>query len=73
MLASAADMRRKRGINLVHALNADLPADRQIDACGAQVLAVAATGLMMAQAAQGVDAASRASNALVGRLLAART
>lgn len=70
LVASAADMRRKRGVNLVHHLNAALPPDRQIDAPGAQVLSMAVTGQMLVDASRGIAIAAQASNALIERLLA---
>lgn len=73
LLASAADMRRKRGVNLVHVLNANRPPDRKLDALGAQVLSIAASGAMLAEASRGVDAATTTASALVDDLLAAQT
>jgi len=70
LVASAADMRRKRGVNLVHHLNAALPRDRQVDALGAQVLSIAAAGQMMVDASCGTRIAAQASNLLIERLLA---
>jgi AcrR family transcriptional regulator len=71
LVASAADMRRKRGVNLVHHLNAGLPRDRQVDALGAQVLSVAVTGQMMVDASRGIEVVAQVSNTLIERLLAA--
>ncbi len=70
LVASAADMRRKRGVNLVQHLNADLPQDRQVDALGAQVLSVAVTGQLLVDAPRGTAVAAQAGSALIERLLA---
>jgi len=70
-VGSAADMRRKRGVNLVRQINAQRPAGPHIDALGAQTLALAGIGAILANAYCGVEAATQRSANLVGRLLLA--
>ncbi len=70
LVASAADMRRKRGVNLVHHLNASLPGDRQVDALGAQVLSVLISGTMLVEARHGREYAEQVSGALLEQLIA---
>ena len=68
-VGSAADMRRKRGINLVRVVNAERLPGRQIDPLGAQVIAVVGIGATLATAHRGIEAARQASDAIMARLL----
>lgn len=69
-LASAADMRRKRGINLQPRLNSELDVGRSIDGLGAQAVAIVSIGTIILHSPQGLDDGKIASNSLIQRLLA---
>lgn len=68
-LASAADMRRRRGENLLPFVNQRLALDQRIDALGAQTLAVVSIGTMVEHSRKGADAAAAASQAMLNELL----
>lgn len=68
-LGSAADMRRKRGENLVSLLNAQRPVGSAVDELGAQVLSVVSIGAALAEAQHGVEQAMHKSAELMHRLL----
>lgn len=68
-LASAADMRRKRGINLRHAVNARLPAGRFVDGLGAQALSLVSNGTTLLNSPGGIVAAKTAADAILYRLV----
>lgn len=70
-LGTAADMRRKRGINYRAYLNQRLPDARRIDALGAQTLSIVAMGTALLHGGAGAAQAAAESRSVVTALLAA--
>lgn len=70
-LGTAADMRRKRGINYRAYLNQLLPDDRKIDALGAQTLSIVSMGTAILNGGKGAERAAAASRSIIDALLAA--
>lgn len=68
-LGSAADMRRKRGINFKPYLNARLEPHGGVSDLGAQTLAIVSIGTIMGHAHQGIDKARQASQILIEKLI----
>jgi AcrR family transcriptional regulator len=68
-LSSAADMRRKRGINLKNVVNAERPENQKIDMLTAQTLSVVSIGAVILNSAKGIAPAVEASYALMRRLM----
>jgi AcrR family transcriptional regulator len=70
-LSSAADMRRKRGVNLKEIFNAERPDDQKIDMLTAQTLSVVSIGAGVLNSPKGITGAIETSYALIRQLMSA--
>lgn len=68
-LGTAADMRRKRGINLTRKLNAGRPEGQGLNELQAQTLSILALGTLMLHAGHGLDVAQARAGRITSLLL----
>jgi AcrR family transcriptional regulator len=70
-LSSAADMRRKRGVNLRNIFNAERADDQKIDMLTAQTLSIISIGAGVLNSPKGIASAIETSYALIRQLMSA--